>query len=598
MARIAEASVEDIRDRTDIVELVREYVPGLKAAGRNHKACCPFHQEKTPSFMVNPERQIFHCFGCQTGGDVFAFVMKLEGLSFPEAVTKLGERVGVRVAPVERALSPADKDRLRVRKVLESAREYYHGLLKKLPEAAAARRYLAERGLDEETIGRFRLGFAPRAGGLLAAAGRKGYEPETLQKAGLAAQREGQGSYRDYFWARVLFPILNAKGETVGFGARLMGDGEPKYLNSPDTAVFSKGRVLYGLHDALPTLRKRRECLLLEGYMDVLAAYQFGFTNACAPLGTAVTEDHVALLKRYVDRITIVFDPDAAGAAAALRGAELALEKGLAVAIATLPEGLDPDELLHKRGVEAFKAALEAAEDLAAFKTGLLLKGRRKPLPSDVKSRIASQVLETIRRCPDEVLKSEWIRGLAERLGVDEQSLRLQLQKGAEASPARRWTRKPAPGRAPESPLPVVERDILLYVLKEPALATADERSIGDALVTESDFTDERARRIFARLREALGGPEKGGDWSTRLLDALDVRDAALVRELLLDEREALEPERVVAELVGRMRKKRRLAEIEPVVLKMVGGETPLDPDIQREYNRLLAELSGGRRGA
>lgn len=583
MARIAESSKEDIRQRLDIVEVVREYLPGLKRAGRHHKACCPFHQEKTPSFMVNPEKQIFHCFGCQAGGDVFAFVMRMEGLSFPEAVEKLAERAGVKIQQERRELTPEQKERAALREALEFAREHYHQLLMKLPEAEAARRYLAGRGLDRPTIERFRLGYATRGGSLLAAAAKKGFGPETLLKCGLAAER--QGRTREYFFSRVLFPILDARGETVGFGGRVMGDGEPKYLNSPETPVFSKGRVLYGLFEALPAIRKERHALLLEGYMDVLAAQQFGVANACAPLGTALTEDHVAKLKTYVDRFTLVFDPDAAGVKAAVRGAEMILAQGKAVAVATLPGGLDPDELLHQKGRAAFDAALAAAEDLPAFKTRCLIRETGGAKTPEAKARVASQVLETIAACPDEILKSEWVRRLAQALDLPEEALYRQLTKGVPAAlPPRR--RAPS-GAGAAKPLPTLERDILYYLFKEPALAA------GDGLVVESDLGDARARRILAGLRQALAS---GREWFPALLEALDDEAAALAREIQCADLPGEDPAGILGGVVGRLRKQRRLREIEPLVLRRDPSAGPPDPELHREYIRLLTELKGTKK--
>ncbi|HVE13599.1 MAG TPA: CHC2 zinc finger domain-containing protein, partial [Elusimicrobiota bacterium] len=210
--RIGDSQLEDIRQRVDVVELVREFVPALKQAGRNFKACCPFHQEKTPSFMVNPERQIYHCFGCQAGGDVFAFVMQMEGLSFPEAARKLAERAGVKLEE-ERSASPEERDRAKLKAALVFAREYYREQLLKSPEAEPARAYLQKRGVNAEASEKFGLGYAPRSGGLIAAAAKKGFDAALLSRTGLAAQRQGQGTYRDYFWGRILYPIQNIKGE-------------------------------------------------------------------------------------------------------------------------------------------------------------------------------------------------------------------------------------------------------------------------------------------------------------------------------------------------------------------------------------------------
>ncbi|OGR58243.1 MAG: DNA primase [Elusimicrobia bacterium GWA2_69_24] len=522
------------------------------------------------------------------GGDAFGFVMKLDGLSFPEAIVKLGERAGIKVSLDREELGPREKERLELRKAMEFAREQYHAFLKDLPEAKIAREYLVKRGVTPETVARFKLGYAPRGGGLVPAATRKGFSVETLVKAGLAVQREDR--LRECFWSRLLFPILNARGETVGFGGRVLGDGEPKYLNSSETPLFSKRSVLYGFFEALPEARRARSVILLEGYMDVLALHQFGFNTACAPLGTAVTDEHVTLLKRYANQVTIVFDPDAAGAQASLRGAELLLVKGISVSVATVPEGLDPDELLLKRGPDGLQAVLAEADDLAAFKTRLLIKECRGPLGPQDKARIASQVLETVRKCPDEVLKGEWLRRLAETLGVNEENLRLQLQKGTPA-PARIAARSPGtPGR----PLPVQDRDILFCLLKAPALASP-QGSDGETLVAESDFSDARARGIFQRLREVLSDRSvraDGAGWTGKALAGMAEEAAALLREMLCDEREIPDPAATAAGIVGRLRKQRRLAELEPLI-----HDEACAPELRREHQQLLTELKGTRKG-
>lgn len=577
--RIAEGVIEQVRDRSDIIEVVRDYIPNLKVAGRNHKACCPFHQERTPSFNVNPEKQIYHCFGCGAGGDVFSFVMKIEGLAFLEAVQKLGERAGVKVQPEERELSPADRLRLAVKRANEAAREKYRDQLVRSPEAEPARAVLAKRGVSPEMAEAFGLGYAPRGGGLTASLAKLGFSEEVVLRAGLAVRRDDR--VRDMFWGRLLFPIRNGKGETVGFGGRILGDGEPKYLNTAETELFSKGKTLYALHEALAGLRKERRAVVLEGYMDVIAAHQFGFTNSVAPLGTALTEDHAAVLKRWVDAVTILFDPDAAGSTAAVKGAELLLEKGFSVAVATVPDGLDPDELLHQRGPDAFKAVLDGAVDLAEFKTRVLLAKFKGPLSAEDKAKVAGQVLETIRKCPDDVVKGEWLRRLAQLLAVNEQSLYSQLQRGAEAASEPRRRPAPAAARAPLAPLPPDDREVLLALLRAPALATT-------GLVEETDFADPRARAVFVRLSEKPN-PE-------RLLEGLEETAAAVARELLCDGREVRDAERTVADIVGRGRKARRLKELEPLVLGAADGGA-VDPGLKDEYRRLLSDLKGTKRG-
>ncbi|MBI4423367.1 MAG: DNA primase [Elusimicrobia bacterium] len=599
---IAESSVEAIRERVDIADLVREYVPNLRRAGRSFKACCPFHQERTPSFHVNPERQIFHCFGCQKGGDAFKFLMELEHLSFPEAVAKLGERVGIRIAPTEDQLGPRERELLKAREALAFAREFYAKVLATAPEAAEARRYLDARGLSPEMRQAYGIGFAPGGGSsLLQAALRKGYQPELLAKAGLAGSREGGGRggpvgpahgvsgerpdarrLRDFFRNRILFPIASVKGETVGFGARAMGDAQPKYLNSPDTPVFSKSRVLYGLYEGLAEVRKSRQALLLEGYMDVLAAHQFGLRTAAAPLGTAVTPEHAALLKRYADSVIFLFDPDAAGSSAALRGATLLLEQGLSVRIATVPDGLDPDELLHRDGRKALDAALAKAEDLPEFQTARALAGLKGRAGAEDKARVAREVLETIAKAPDEVLKSEWTRRLAQRLETDYEALVAQQRKGASAPAPRFRAQAPAPSPVKTPELSQLERMVLQAVLARPSLA-ADPVRVGD-----EDLASEAGRRILAALR--LAG-ERG---ALAAIESLSLEDAALARGLLVDQLPG-DPDALLAQKIEELRTVKRYRVLNERYMRMAAGELAKDAELIAEHARLRKVLNDRR---
>lgn len=578
MARIAETSREEIRQRVDIVELVREYVPALKQAGRNYKACCPFHQEKTPSFTVTPDKQIFHCFGCQAGGDAFSFLMRVEGLSYPEAVKRLGERVGVRVEQPEDD-DPRLKELSRLRAALEFARDFYHETLKRSPEADKARRYLAGRGVGSAQAERFKLGYAPGSSTLLAAAARKGFDAETLAKAGLAAPSKVAGRFRDYFWGRILYPIVNPRGETVGFGARTLDGSEPKYLNSPETPLFSKGRVLYGFHEGAAEVRRARRIVLLEGYMDVIALHKHGFADSAAPLGTALTKEHAEFLKTRVEKALLVFDPDSAGSAAALRGAEILLEQGIDVRIATVPEGLDPDELLEKGGPAAFSACLEAAVDLPAFKTEVLL-GQDGELSPQRKSKVVGEVLAVIRRSPDDVLKREWVRRLAERLKADEEALYLELRKEKD-----RPAPRPARSAAPAEPvvLAAAERDALLYVFRQPELALRAD-------IVDEDVFSGPGLGIFQGIKRALA--EAPSAWSAKLVSELPEAEAALARTVFCDQRPVSDPEKELAKLVKRLRSERRLRELDAIVKK---GAPPAP--VFEEYQKVLRELKGKRKG-
>ncbi|MBI4062281.1 MAG: DNA primase [Elusimicrobia bacterium] len=604
LALIPSETLELIRSRLDIVELVGEHVP-LTRAGRSMKARCPFHQERSPSFIVSPERQTFHCFGCGEGGDAFSFVMKSENLSFMEAAEKLALRAGVKIE-ADRELGPADKERIRLREANEFAAHHYHELLKKDPAAEAARAYAAKRRLKKESVEGFLLGFAPRNGTLVEAAKKKGFSADLLITAGLAAKR-ADGSVRDYFFDRFMFPIRDAKGAFVGFGGRTLGDGEPKYLNTAETPVFSKSRVLYGLYEGLAQTRKARKTHLMEGYMDVISAHQHGLKNACAPLGTALTPEHALLIKRYVDKLFVVFDADAAGQAAAVRGAEAAISAGIKVLVATIPEGKDPDELLHAKGLAALEEALgtgleptvqdfdpswrferikgssETSRDLVDFKTELLIK-KAGELTPESKSAISKEILLTIAQSPDDVVKDEWVRRLAHRLGITEDSLRRAGGKAIPQSNRRPLPPPPAPRTAESASYAAIlspsDLQLLGVLLKTPGSASE---------VLASDLESASAREIVAALRTL----PLEGKWAPRLLDALQPAERAAASRLLNDDLGYDDPAAILRELTGKRRAQRRLKEIEPLVLS---GNAPVDPGLRDEFQRLIAQLKGTRR--
>ncbi len=605
MPLIPSETLELIRSRLDIVELVSEYVP-LTRAGRNMKARCPFHLERSPSFIVSPERQTFHCFGCGEGGDAFSFVMKSESLSFMEAASKLALRAGIKIE-ADCELGPADKERLKMREANEFAAHHYHELLKKDAGAESARAYATQRRLSKASVEDFLLGFSPRNGTLVAAASQNGFSPDLLIKCGLAAQR-ADGSLRDYFFDRFMFPIRDVKGAFVGFGGRTLTDGEPKYLNSPESPVFNKSRVLYGLYEGLAETRKARKAHLMEGYMDVISAHQYGLKNACAPLGTALTFEHATLIKRYAEKIFLVFDADAAGQAAAVRGAEAAIAVGIKVLVGAVPEGKDPDELLHAKGLSALENALgtgldlnpqdfdpswryerikggsETSRDLVDFKTELLIK-KAGELTPEAKSSIAKEILLTIAQSPDDVVKDEWVRRLAARLAITEDSLR---RAGGRAIP--QSNRRRSAAQASSQPkderfavvaaLPPADLQLLGILLKTPSSAAA---------VASSDLESASAREIVAVLRTIA----LDGKWAPRLLDALAPDVRAVASRLLNDDLGYDDPAATLQMMTAKRRAQRRLKEIEPLILS---GNAPVDMNLRDEFQRLVSQLKGTKR--
>ncbi len=416
--------VETVRNRIDIVELIGEYVV-LKRTGQNYVGLCPFHPEKTPSFTVSPAKQIFYCFGCGTGGNVFTFLMKKDHLTFPEAVEALAHRLGLVVPRSGEARG--DRERREGYYELNSeAAAFYHKILRDEAAGEKGRAYLKGRGVSPEMWEKFSLGFAPESGtALLEFLEGRGYSRQMLARAGLILIR--QGVQQDRFQGRVIFPIFDPQGRCLGFGGRALGEEQPKYLNSPESFVFSKGKNLYGLHLAIPGIREEGRVLVVEGYMDCIAAHQYGFTNTCAVLGTAFTREQARLLVRYTPEVVLAFDQDAAGSAASLRGAGYLLELGARVYVLDLPDGKDPDEFLRSRGREAFTAALK--NHVMSHLEFKLTRAIRQSDPETVfgKAEVVGALLEDLARIENLVVRDGYIRLISERLGVAEGAIRAEL---------------------------------------------------------------------------------------------------------------------------------------------------------------------------
>ena len=421
---LSDQVLDRIRQATDITALVRNIVP-LKKSGSGQIGLCPFHKEKTPSFHVNPEKQIFKCFGCGVGGDVFSFVMKTDGLSFMEAVRALAERAHIELPERDgRGPPPGEKERLY--EVNAWAAETFHAWLLRDPAGKRALEYLKKRGLTEKTIKEFKLGFSPDSwDSLVNAAAKRKYGGELLRKAGLTATNERSDRSYDRFRNRVIFPIRDAQDRVIGFGGRSLGDEEPKYLNSPETPLFSKGRVLYALDKARAGLREKRRAVVVEGYMDAVMAHQFGVTWTVAVLGTALSQEHVRVLRRHADEAVLLFDSDNAGQSSASRSVDAFAAEEVPVRVATLPDGLDPDEFLLQRGVEAFLAQLDGSPDGVTYKLERALAGAE---PSAAGAKALDDVLATVALIPNATTRFQEVRKIAARTGVHEHLLQQRLQ--------------------------------------------------------------------------------------------------------------------------------------------------------------------------
>ncbi len=451
--------IDEIKDRTDIVELIGTYVP-LKRAGGAFKACCPFHKEKTPSFQVNPQRQIYHCFGCGKGGNVFQFLMDYEGLDFLSAVKQLAERANITLEFEEGAFAAGRRDlKAKLLKIHELTTSLYHHFLKEAPEAEPARQYLQSRNINDEIVQQFQFGFAPDRWDMIEAWGRKQHiDPEDLEAAGLLVKsdRPGASPYYDRFRNRLMIPIRDEQGRPIAFTGRVLVKSEQaaKYVNSPETLLFQKNRVLFALDRARKSMADQKCAILCEGQIDAIRCHQAGFTNVVASQGTALTENHARIIKRYCDEVILVLDPDEAGQNAALRAYEIFMEHELGVRVARLPRGEDPDSLISRSGPQPFQEALHQAISALSFQIQLLQERNADQGDAGLMRTVRS-VLATIQHAPSEVLRDALIRQAAAELGVRESAIEADYRKlppRQNTEPIRKATPLPlTPNRPPRT---------------------------------------------------------------------------------------------------------------------------------------------------
>lgn len=493
-----------VREAADIVEVIGECVQ-LKRAGSRFTGLCPFHAEKTPSFSVNPQGQFFHCFGCGESGDVFSFVMKYHHMGFPEALETLARRYNIDLP--RRRLSDRDKVRIRERETLyhvnETAAAIYQRCLGSGDAARAARQYLRQRQVPDEIVERYRLGYAPAPenGGwdfITRRLQAKKIPVTDVERAGLAVRRERGGHY-DRFRDRILFPILDMTGRVVAFGGRILGDGKPKYMNSPESAVFDKSRILFGLFQHRQAIRRSRRALVVEGNFDLLLLAVHGIDNVVAPLGTSLTRSHVRLLRGYCDEVVLLFDGDAAGLKAAMRSVPLFLAEQVEGRVAILPQGHDPDSLVREQGPEGIAALVEGASPLAEFVFDSLVQTHGLSLSG--KNRIIGELQELVRQSDDPAQRSLMASHFGEKLGVAPERF---LARSAAGRPASAGHGPADAGQAPAmEPVPRRERQVLDFLILYPEYF----RDLQEAGVEEVVSGAMTCQVIDALKRGATEGP-------------------------------------------------------------------------------------------
>ena len=594
MPLIPDTVIDEIQTRADIVELIGRYVP-LKRAGRHFKANCPFHKEKTPSFMVNTDKQIFHCFGCGAGGNIFSFLIQHDRLTFPEAVRQLADHVGVTLPERESDVNAKSQEQLAA--LMEHVCRFFERTLLAPEQGKAARTYVRQRGVSEPTQKVFRLGFAPSGWDhLLKAAQKTGVTPEQLEAAGLAIQGKSGSGHYDRFRHRLIFPILDVRGRVVGFGGRSLDGHEPKYLNSPETVIYSKGRQLFGLAQAKDAILKTKTAIIVEGYFDCVVLAGAGVAHVVSPLGTALTVDQARLLKRYAENVILAFDPDAAGEMAALRGIDLLVEAGLHVHVAQLPTGVDPDECLRSCGREKFEQLLAASVNIFDFLVDSAL--RRYPRQdTEQKVQAAQFILPTIAKVPNAILRSEYVRLLAERLHLDEGAVAKELAKAQPRPFALDPRTKTGLGtdsgsaQTPVLRVPVdgPERLLTALVLDEPL-----RWKQAQGQVSFDDISDPLLRRILEIVDEldAAGKPATPAQVVSRLSEP---GEGALVTELVAGAQSVVSKEQAFEECVRRVRTKSRERMLEQLRQQIHAAQTAgTDTEVRQLLTRYQQQVKGG----
>lgn len=484
-------SIEEIKNRLDIKEIIQEHIQ-LKKAGSNFKAICPFHGEKTPSFMVSPEKQIWHCFGCGEGGDIFGFVQKIEGVEFPEALRILAKRAGVEITRQDPQLQ---NKKTRLLDVCKLTASYYHKVLLESSQAEFARNYLKDRDIDQDAIDRFKIGYSPDSWDALTIfLKKKGYSEEEIFLAGLTVKKDKGVGYYDRFRGRLMFPIYDVHGNTVGFGARTLKQDEEgaKYINSPQTLIYDKSSILYGLDKSKTSIRKQGEVIIVEGYTDCISAYQADITNVVASSGTALTEGQVSLLKRFTENLAMSFDQDAAGAEAAKRGIEVALANEMNIKIVELPSGKDPDECI-RNDKNGFMEAVKNAKTYLEFYFDNTFQQLDISKVQD-KKKAAAILLPVIAKIGDTIEQAHWLKELGNKLDVEENILRDRLPKAESVRTSRQIPSKEPKARAMNRFEKVGEELLSLLIHFPGSLSTSIDKLLPEY------FTNEKQRKLYKKM--------------------------------------------------------------------------------------------------
>ena len=586
MPRYSDETIEEVRQANDIVDVISQYVH-LKRSGRNFFGLCPFHNEKSPSFSVSPDKQIFHCFGCGVGGNVFTFLTKIEGINFVEAVQTLAERANIQLPTFENNVDKVKEElKAKVYKVNEFTAGYYHENLYK-PTAKLAQEYVKKRQLSNETLKSFRIGFSGKFNELYQALKKEGFEDQEILESGLVNKNEN-GTYIDRYRNRLMFPICDGRGRVIAFGGRVLDDSKPKYINSPENIVFSKGRNLFGLNVAKKSEEIKKKLLIVEGYMDVISLHQRGIKNVVAPLGTALTQQQGWLLRRTSEQIILSFDSDEAGLNAKIRAIDILQNMGCDIRVLMLEGAKDPDEFIVKYGNARFKNAVDKALSIVEFKVRLLKRNLDLNNTSD-KIKFLNEIAKLISKIDNNIEKEVYIEKIAKEYEISKEAIYAEVNKlSYDKNQSEKILEKPKPvvrhikearEQVPET-IKRRENTVLAILLN----GDLNIFQIIKQNIKLEDFKDETNKEIAKKLYEEF---EKGNSNINGIIDTLGEEEQNHITEILADDYEIDDVEKAIDDVI-RAYDKDRLNERKFKILELLeSSEIP-----QEEKGKLGKELS------
>ena len=583
--RYSDELLEEIRSRNDIIDVISQYVT-LKRSGRNYFGLCPFHNEKSPSFSVSPDKQIFHCFGCGVGGNVFTFLTKIEGISFIEAVQTLAERSNIQLPTLENTLDSAKEElKAKVLKVNEFTAQYYHENLYK-PESKIAQEYIKKRKLSNETLKSFRLGFSGRFDELYHALKKEGFQDAEILESGLV-NRNDNGRYIDRYRNRLMFPICDARGRVIAFGGRVLDDSKPKYINSPENLVYSKGRNLFGLNVAKKGDTKK--LLIVEGYMDVISLHQRGITNVVAPLGTALTEQQGWLLRKNAEQIILSFDSDEAGLTAKIRALDILQNMGCDIRVLQMEGAKDPDEYIIKYGNARFQTLIDKALSVIEFKVKILKQNLNLDITND-KIKFLNEIAKLISKVDNTIEKEVYIEKISKEYQISKEAIYAEVNKLAYG---KNKSEKILDKEKAVIKHQKVEKTEVSELVKKRENTVLALLLMGDLNVfkiikqniTIEDFKDNLNKQIATKLYEEL---EKGNSNINSILDNLSDEEQNHITAILADDYEINNIEKAIDDIMQSYEKD-KLNERKFQILEML--ETPIEENQKKELEKELSEI-------